>query len=92
MKNNIITGQKTPNCSPAFLKARVESANELYREGKVKRQECLRMELDLAKGENTGDLIFEKNDDHEFMMSGVGDDHNEYRRREVKYLYNLSSC
>ena len=81
----------TAICSPSFLKARVESSAELYREGKVTRSECLRVELDHAHGENTGDLVLEDNDDHKFMMDGKGEDHDEYRRREEKSPYKLAT-
>jgi|DEB0MinimDraft_10_1074344.scaffolds.fasta_scaffold21536_4 hypothetical protein len=64
------------------LKARAVIAGDLYREGKITRAECFRLEVDAAHGEDTGPIQYEDNDDHEFMMTGVGADHDEYRRRE----------
>ena len=64
------------------LRARAVIAGDLYREGKITRAECFRVEVDAAHGEDTGEIQYEKNDDHEFMMTGEGADHDEYRRRE----------
>ena len=89
--NAVPSGRSASCCSPAFLKARVESAAELYREGKVTRAECFRVELDEAHGENTGKLELEDNDDHKFMMAGEGEDHDEYRRREEISPHNLTA-
>ena len=70
------------NCSQSHLNARVVIARDLYREGRITRAECFRLEVDAAHGQNTGPIEYEDNDDHEFMMAGTGVDHDEYRRRE----------
>jgi hypothetical protein len=64
------------------LRARAVIAGDLYREGRITRAECLRIEADAAIGEDTGPIKYEENDDHEFMMTSAGEDHAEYRRRE----------
>ena len=64
------------------LRARSVIAGDFYREGTITRAECFRLEMDAAHGEDTGEIQYEKNDDHEFMMTGEGADHDEYRRRE----------
>ncbi len=63
------------------LKARAVIAGDLYREGRITRAECFRLEGDAAHAEDSGPIQFEDNDDHEFMMTGVGADHDEYRSR-----------
>jgi hypothetical protein len=53
------------NKSQKELDARASIAADLLKEGEVSRVECLRVEIDAALGENTGDLKFEKNTDFE---------------------------
>lgn len=76
------TNQPSASCSPAYLKARAEIAHDLYRQGRVTRIEAFRVALDYHHRENTGELQMELNDDHEFMMNGVGVEHDKYRRRQ----------
>ena len=45
------------------LDVRASIAGDLFREGKVTRRECFRVEVDAALGENSGDLKFEENTD-----------------------------
>jgi len=53
------------NKSQKELDARASIAADLLKEGQVTRVECLRVEIDAALGENTGDLKFEQNTDFE---------------------------
>lgn len=45
------------------LDARASIVSDLLKEGKVKRSECFRVEMDALLGENTGDVKFENNTD-----------------------------
>lgn len=74
--------------TPEFLYARCLIAEDLYREGKVTREEAFRVGVDSALGRNSGDLVMRENDDHKAMMEGEGSDHEEYRRREKIYQEN----
>jgi hypothetical protein len=42
------------------LDARALIAGDLYKEGGITREECFRIEMDAALGENSGDLKFKK--------------------------------
>lgn len=45
------------------LDARALIVGDLFKEGEVTRRETLRIEMDAALGEDTGELKFEKNTD-----------------------------
>lgn len=49
---------------PEYLKARAEIAGDLYREGKITREECFRLEMDASLGVNSGPVRFEPNDEY----------------------------
>lgn len=75
-------------CSPAALKARASIGADLYREGRITRAECFRLAVDASIGQDSGPIEYEANDDHQFMMTGEGLDHDEYRRCEEIYQAN----
>lgn len=75
-------------CSPERLRARVAICGDLYRGGRITRAEMFRIEVDASVGQDSGPVEFEENNDHEFMMTGEGPDHDEYRRREAFRLAN----
>lgn len=79
-------------CSPAALQARASIGADLYREGRITRAECFRLAVDASIGQDSGPIEYEANDDHEFMMTGEGLDHDEYRRPEKFGLPNDSSA
>ena len=56
---------ETKKLTQKELEARALIAGDLLREGEVTRVETFRIEMDVALGENTGDLKFEKNTDFE---------------------------
>lgn len=58
MKINKIMTQKE-------LEARALIAGDLFREGKILRVECFRLEMDAALGEDTGDIRYCDNRDFE---------------------------
>lgn len=70
--------------SPA-LEARVAIAGDLYRKGRITRAEYFRLAVDAAIGQDSGPIEYETNEDHQFMLTGVGLEHDEYRRREANY-------
>ena len=74
-----------PSATCSRLAARAKIAEDLYREGKITRAECFRLGVDAAISRDSGPIKYETNDEHERMMTGVGDDHDEYRRREALY-------
>ena len=82
-KNAAPAGSLPASCSR--LAARAKIAEDLYREGKITRAECFRLGVDAAIGRDSGPIKYETNDEHERMMTGVGEDHDEYRRREALY-------
>jgi hypothetical protein len=47
------------------LEARASIAGDLFREGKILRVECFRLEMDAALGEDTGDIRYCDNRDFE---------------------------
>ena len=51
------------NNSKSYLEARSLIASDLFREGKIKRIEMFRIEMDAAMLENTGELKYESNTD-----------------------------
>lgn len=51
------------NNSQSYLAARVKIATNLFQEGKITRAEIFRLEMDLALGENTGDIEYKDNVD-----------------------------
>ena len=53
-----------------LLNIKADIAGDLFREGKIKRVECLRIEIDAALGEDTGDIEFEENTDYEEGIMG----------------------
>jgi hypothetical protein len=52
------------------LNIRADIAGDLFREGKIKRVECFRLELDAALGEDTGDIEWQDNED--FVKNEMG--------------------
>lgn len=47
------------------LEAKAFIAGDLLQEGEITRRECFRIEMDSALGEDTGPIVFEKNEDVE---------------------------
>lgn len=43
------------------LRARALIAGDLYREGRIVRTECFRLEMDSALGKDSGPIIYENN-------------------------------
>lgn len=52
------------------LNIRADIAGDLFREGKIKRAECFRLEIDALLGEDTGDIQWEENQD--FIKNEMG--------------------
>jgi hypothetical protein len=48
------------SCSASWLAARASIAGDLYREGRIAREECFRVEIDAMHNENTGPMKYEK--------------------------------
>lgn len=46
------------------LRARAIIASDLYREGKIRRHECFRLEMDACMGRDTGPIRYEENTDY----------------------------
>ena len=66
LKNNNMNKtmkNETKKMTQKELEARALIAGDLMREGEVTRVETFRIGMDVALGENTGDLKFEKNTD-----------------------------
>lgn len=63
----MLTEQKENNMTQKELEARALIAGDLFKEGKITRCECFRIEMDAALGENTGDLRFKENRDYELQ-------------------------
>ena len=84
-ENQTSGGSPSGSAPCSRLAARAKIAEDLYREGKITRAECFRLGVDAAIGRDSGPIRYEDNDDHERMMTGAGEDHDEYRRREALY-------
>jgi len=50
--------------TPQQLKARAIIAGDLYREGRIERTECFRLEVDSAVGRDSGPVKFKENRDY----------------------------
>lgn len=50
--------------SKQYLQARAIIAGDLFREGKITRHECFRIEMDAFLGEDTGDIKYQDNQDY----------------------------
>jgi len=48
-----------------YLEARAIIAGDLFKEGKITRAECFRIEMDAFLGEDTGDIVYKENKDYE---------------------------
>lgn len=46
-----------------WLEARAVIAGDLFREGRITRAECFRIEMDSAIGEDSGDIKYQANSD-----------------------------
>lgn len=51
------------NKSLAWLRARAVIAGDLFKEGKITRSECFRMEMDVVMGEDSGAMKLKSNAD-----------------------------
>ncbi len=56
-------GLSSAPCSAAWLRARAVIAGDLYREGRITREECLRLEIDALHNEDTGPIKYETRND-----------------------------
>jgi len=54
--------------TPPLLKLRESFAGELYREGKITRTECFRIEMDAALGTDSGPVTFENNTEYMALL------------------------
>jgi len=54
--------------NPHQLQLRASFAGELWREGKISRTECFRIEMDAALGRDTGPVTFEDNTEYQELL------------------------
>ena len=52
----------------SMLNARAIIAGDLYKEGKITRSECFRLEMDASLGRNTGDIRYQDNNEYEELL------------------------
>lgn len=50
------------------LKARAIIGADLFKEGKIERCECLRLEIDALLGKNTGPINYKNNQDYDLRI------------------------
>jgi hypothetical protein len=64
--------QMKTTLSPAALQARAIIAGDLFREGRITRPECFRLEVDAAISRDTGPIEYERNTEYaELVADGV---------------------
>ena len=54
--------------TPKQLNIRASFAGELWREGKIERTECFRIEMDAALGTDSGPVTFESNSEYKELL------------------------
>ena len=58
--------------TPAALTARALIAGDLFRQGRITRPECFRLEVDAATAKDTGPIQYEQNTEYaDFVADGV---------------------
>ena len=50
------------------LDARAVIAGDLFKDGKITRAECFRLEMDAGLGRDTGDIKYEDNNEYDELM------------------------